>query len=83
MQYTEIFTAAKYYYFQLKYCDFVVIFVLKHKACGSVIPTSILFTVVATDPVTCETNGTGSQLTTVNKTRNITSTHNLCFRAEI
>ena len=28
----------------------------------------VLFTAVATDPVTCKTIGTGSQLTTVNKT---------------
>ena len=29
----------------------------------------IMFTVVALDPVTCQTNGTGSQLSTVNKKR--------------
>ena len=29
----------------------------------------IMFTVVALGPVTCKTNGTGSQLTTVNKKR--------------
>ena len=28
-----------------------------------------MFTVVALGPVTCQTNGTGSQLTTVNKKR--------------
>ena len=33
----------------------------------------IMFTVVALGPVTCYTNGTGSQLTTVNKKRIILS----------
>ena len=37
------------------------------KTCSLSTIVRIMLTVVALGPVTCETNGTGSQLTTVNK----------------